>query len=288
MGALLGMLLGIGLLLIWQACALPPPRQPDDTTRQSLGTRLDELIAAAGVEGMSARTLVAVSVAAGVLVGLLGLGISGTAPIAVIAGVFAGYGPLALVRYRARQRRQELSEVWPDAVDNLASGIRAGLSLPEALIQLSTRGPVALRRPFARFGEDYRATGRFDACLDLLKVRLADPTGDRLVESLRVARDVGGSDLGRLLRTLSTFLREDARTRAELETRQGWTVNAARLAVAAPWVLLGLMAMRTSSVQAYNTPTGWVILGAGALLCVLAYRLMLRLGRLPTEVRVLR
>ena len=59
--------------------------------------------------------------------------------------------------------------------------------------------------------------------------------GDRLVESLRIAREVGGTDLGHLLRTLSGFLREDARTRAELETRQSWTVNAARLAVAAPW-----------------------------------------------------
>jgi hypothetical protein len=35
------------------------------------------------------------------------------------------------------------------------------------------------------------------------------------------------------------------RTRAELETRQGWVVDAARLAVAAPWVLLGLLSIRT-------------------------------------------
>jgi tight adherence protein B len=45
---------------------------------------------------------------------------------------------------------------------------------------------------------------------------------------VRMAREVGGSDLGRLLRTLSSFLREDARTRAELETRQGWTVKTVR------------------------------------------------------------
>ena len=37
------------------------------------------------------------------------------------------------------------------------------------------------------------------------------------------------------------FLREDARTRAELETRQSWTVNAARLAVAAPWAVLAML-----------------------------------------------
>ena len=129
------------------------------------------------------------------------------------------------------------------------SGVRAGLSLPEALTQLGVRGPEQLRPPFRRFGEDYRATGRFDECLDRLKAALADPVGDRIVEALRMAREVGGTDLGRLLRTLSAFLREDARTRAELETRQGWTVNAARLAVAAPWVVLLLLSLQPEAVR---------------------------------------
>ena len=132
------------------------------------------------------------------------------------------------------------------------------------------------------------STGRFSQCLDLLKERLADPTGDRICESLRIAREVGGSDLGRLLRTLSSFLRDDARTRAELETRQSWVVNSARLAVAAPWILLGLISLRTESIRAFNAPSGWVVLAVGGVLCLIAYRLMLRLGRLPVEGRVLR
>ena len=33
---------------------------------------------------------------------------------------------------------------------------------------------------------------------------------------------------------------------------------------------------------------GWVVLAVGATACLVAYRLMLRLGRLPEDVRVLR
>src|SRR5205823_4425629 len=154
--------------------------------------------------------------------------------------------------------------------------------------QLGSRGPEPLRQPFRRFAEDYRATGRFDDGLDRLKARLADPVADRIVESLRVAREVGGTDLGRLLRTLSQFLREDARTRAELETRQGWTVNAARLALAAPWAVLGLLALRPEAVAAYDSATGLLVLAAGGGISVAAYRFMLRLARLPDEQRVLR
>lgn len=142
--------------------------------------------------------------------------------------------------------------------------------------------------PFASFAEDYRTSGRFQDCLDRLKDRLGDPVGDRLIESLRIAREVGGSDLGRLLRTLSTFLREDARTRAELETRQGWTVNAARLATAAPWVVLAMLSLQRDSLQAYSTPAGVLVLAIGAGVTVVAYRLMIRIGGLPDDERVLR
>src|SRR4029453_9608701 len=152
--------------------------------------------------------------------------------------------PVAVVGGRARRRRQRLREVWPEVVDNLASGVRAGLSLPEALSQIAARGPEPLRPAFAAFAADYRTSGRFGAALDALKDRLADPVADRICEALRITREVGGSDLGRLLRSLSAFLREDARTRSELEGRQSWTVYAARLAVAAPWVVLALLATR--------------------------------------------
>ena len=120
-----------------------------------------------------------------------------------------------------------------------------------------------------------------------MKQRLADPTGDRVVEALRIARDVGGGDLGRMLRALSGFLREEGRTRGELEARQSWTVNAARLAVAAPWVVLAAMSLQPKVVARYATGTGAVVLVGGAVVCVVAYRLMLWLGRLPEERRVL-
>ena len=286
MGALLGLLLGLGLLLVWRS----GPRRPPPLRRKgpSWHARTAELLAQAGIEGVTPRQLVAASAGLAVVAFVLVLGTSQVPIIALLFGVFAGLLPLLLVRRRRAQRVLELREVWPEAVDNLASGVRAGLSLPEALTQLGVRGPEQLRSAFRRYGEDYRATGRFGDCLDALKANLADPVGDRVVEALRMAREVGGTDLGRLLRTLSGFLREDARTRSELETRQGWTVNAARLALAAPWVLLLLLSTQPDAVAAYNTPAGTLVLLLGGGVSFAAYRAMLRIARLPTERRVLR
>jgi len=287
MGAVIGLTFGLGALLVWQSVSGRPER-PSRPRGRTLSDRLRDLIAEAGLESVTPAQVLGSCLGSGLFVLLVGFLVSGTVTVAAVFATGAAYAPVALVRHRARQRRQELRELWPDAVDNLASAVRAGLSLPEALTQLGQRGPEALRRPFARFGEEYRATGRFHVCLDHLKDRLADPTGDRIVESLRIAREVGGSDLGRLLRTLSGFLRDDARTRAELESRQSFIVNAARLAVAAPWLLLGVLSLRTTAIKEYDSAAGLIVLALGAGTCVVAYRLMIRLGRLPEEERVLR
>ena len=144
-----------------------------------------------------------------------------------------------------------------------------------------------MRPAFAAFGRDYLASGRFGASLDALKARLADPVGDRVVEALRMARDVGGGDLGRTLRSLSRFLRDDARTRSELEARQAWVVNGARLAVGSPWIVLLVLSFQPEVIVRYRSTAGVFVLGVGAVACLVAYRLMVRIGRLPEERRVL-
>lgn len=286
-GVGLGLVLGIGLFCIWwsfwpRSESAGPPR------RAGLVSRLSDELAQAGYDAVTPRSLLGAAVMAFTVTFVVSAPTTQVIPIALCFALMAGYAPLLLVRMRARRRRAVMRDLWPDVVDNIGSAVRAGLALPEALSQLTIRGPEELRPAFAAFAEDYRATGRFQECLDRLKERLSDPVADRLIESLRIAREVGGSDLGRLLRTLSTFLREDARTRAELETRQGWTINAARLAVAAPWIVLAMLSTRPDSVQAYSQPAGVLVLMTGAALSFVAYRVMVRVGRLPEEGRVLR
>lgn len=279
----LGLVLGCGLFCVWWACWSVPAREPSVRT-----SRLRELVQQAGLPDLAPRAVVVACGACFVVALALVQAVTRTAPVATCVAVLAGAVPVLALRARARRRRADLRHAWPDAVDHLASAVRAGMSLPEALAALAVRGPGDLRGAFAAFEVDYRATGRFDVALDDLKARLADPVGDRVVESLRLARRVGGTDLGRLLRTLADFLRADARLRGELEARQSWTVNAARLAVAAPWVVLLVLATRPESLAAYSRPAGVVVLGGGAVVSAVSYGLMRRIARLPAERRVLR
>ncbi|MDM7832468.1 type II secretion system F family protein [Cellulomonas edaphi] len=287
MGVVVGLVLGAGLACVWWSF-WPREASVDAGLAPTWRARTQDTLVQAGVTGVTPGGFVAASALLAVVVLATGLAVTRTPSIAVCFATFAAFGPWSILRGRARRRRVRLRELWPDVVDHLGSGIRAGLSLPEAVAQLAERGPAELQAPFRAFAEDYRATGRFGACLDRLKARLADPVADRIVEALRLTRDVGGTDLGRLLRTLSTFLRDDLRARGELEARQSWTVNAARLAVAAPWLVLALLSTRTEAAEAYDTVAGFAVLVLGGACTLVAYLLMLRVARLPEEPRVLR
>jgi tight adherence protein B len=277
-------LLIAGVVLILLGVTLP--RQQGSDGRQPRPLR--DWMVRAGVGSVSLPELAGFCAGVGLLAGLALLAIAHSVWLSIAFAMLAGYLPVAVLKGRQHRRSRERREVWPDAIEHLVSAVRAGMSLPNAVSTLSERGPEPLREPFAHFSVEYSATGRFGDALDRLKDELADPAGDRVVEALRIAREVGGSELGRTLRTLAGFLRDEHRVRRELEARQSWVIVAARLAFATPWFVLLLLATKPEAVGAYQRPAGAVVIAVGAAFAILGYRLMLRIGRLPAEERVLR
>jgi len=283
MSLVLGLGLGLGTFLVWWSFwAEPRP------SRVRGPGRIETLLLRAGMDKMAPGGFVSATASSSVLFFLAVLVITQGPVIALAFGVFGAAAPFAILRWRAARREATLRGQWPDVVDHLRSAIRAGLTLPEALGQLASQGPEQLRPAFADFARDYRATVRFDESVEALRIRLADPVADKIVTALRITREVGGSDLGEMLGTLAGFLRDSARTRGELAARQSWTVNAARLAVAAPWVILLLLAGQPQAVQAYSSPGGALVLGIGFGVSVLCYQAMLRIGTLPSEERIVK
>ena len=59
-----------------------------------------------------------------------------------------------------------------------------------------------------------------------------------------MAREVGGTELPSVLRDLAVHLRADLALRAEVEARQSWVTGAGKLGLAAPWIVLVLLATR--------------------------------------------
>lgn len=279
-----GLLLGAGLLLaaspwLWPRTAVSPSRG-----RRPLDGVRDRLLQA-GLGQVSAAVFVIVSVLFGIAVAAAISVVVPVLAIAVAAGVVALAVPFAVVAARARARRRARRAAWPDLVDHLVSALRAGQPLAESVGSLATVGAPETREAFLLFEREVQTSGAVSPALDALKERLADPVADRIVETLRMAREVGGSELPTVLRNLAASLRAELAVRSEAEARQSWVVSAARLGVGAPWIVLVLLSSRAEAASAYNSPLGLLVLGVGLVVTIVAYRLMVALGRLPEERR---
>lgn len=286
MSVVVVLVFGAGVFVVYDALTSPPP--PPRAHASRVRERACALLARAGLPDVRPSQLVGACAGAGLLASLLTAVVVGSLTIALLALCGGAYVPVATLRARARSRRRALRQCWPEAVELLAGAVRAGDTLPAAVVALAERGPDPLRPAFRALAADHRVSGDMLGALTRVTDAVSDPTADRVFATLAIAHRVGGRELGRVLRTLAAFLREDLATRREIESRQSWTLVAARVAAASPWLVLLLVATRSESIHAFDSVGGVVVLLTGAAATVLGYRLMVALGRLPDEPRVLR
>lgn len=279
---LLGALLAAGLLLTLSPWLWPPRERSEAIPARTLLVRLLE---EAGYPGVRPRVLVTVAGAAAVVAASVVWLLTGLAALVLVAAIAAAVAPVTYLRGRRLRLRKARRQLWSDVCDLLIAAIRVGMSLPDAVATLGDSAPAGVRPAFAVFARDLRATGRFESSLDRLKTTLADPIADRIIETLRMARQVGGTDLTGVLRALSTSVRADAALRGEVESRQTWIHGAAVLGAVAPWIILGLLVLRPEGAQAYATSEGVAVILGGAAVSVVAFRIMIRIGRLPEPRR---
>ena len=275
--------LGLGVFLVYDG--LTRRRLP--STRVSVSARSRSWLGAAGLDGVGPAQFGMASVITGGIASAVVLIVIGSAGVAFVAGLAGVCGPTVYYRSRRRGLRAARRRGWPDAIELLAGAVRAGDTLPAAIGVVADRGPESLRPVFRDVVADHRVSGDLVAALERMGARVADPTADRIVRTMVLAHRVGGRELGRVLRTLSAFLRDDVAARREIEARQSWTVVAARVSASAPWLVLVLVASRPQGAQAFDSPTGIAVLLGGAVVTAMGYRMMMRLGRLPEEPRVL-
>lgn len=284
MTLLLACTLAIGVLLIASPLLWPAANGGVRASTQP-ASAVRERMRQAGLHSVSIPVFAVVSIVIGLASGALVFVLVPVTPLALVAAIAATSIPAIVVGARARSQRKALRLVWPDVVDHLVSTTRSGISLPDGVAALAHIGPIATRQAFTLFESEYAATGHFGRSLDELKDQLSDPTADRILETLRMSRDVGGTELPSVLRALAAHLRQESAIRGEVEARQSWVMNAARLGAVAPWVILLLLSTRPEAAAAYNSATGAAVIIGGLISTFLAYRMMIALARLPDERR---
>jgi len=206
--------------------------------------------------------------------------------IGIPFGVITILIPKIVLKRREERARLILQELWPEILDHIISGLQSGLSLADTLVALSIRGPIKSRSIFKVFAESLRNGSDFSTSIAELKNQFKDGTADQVCEVLDFARTAGSRDTSLTLRTLSNFIRNDLALRAEITAKHSWVRNSAALAAVAPWILLLLLASQPNTVSAYASGSGFLVLILGAILTIVAYIWMERVGKIREIPRI--
>ena len=287
-GSALGLGLGLGLWLV--VLSLPPraPRLARGHSSRRVGgllSRVERLLEESGHAKLDSRSFLALSAVVSLSLGSLVVLI---VPIPALAIVVVGATAVLVRGYLARQRekrQQILRKAWPGVIDHLRAAIRSGSDVTMALCALPDSLPRDIVVPLERFRADIERGLPTDTALERLGNILADPVGDRIIEVLRMAHEVGGWNLPSVLLDLQRSVRTDIAVREDASAQQSWIRSAANLAVAAPWVVLLVIGTRDQTITAYQGAQGSVVLLVGALVSVIAYSLMKSIGALPEPRR---
>ena len=296
-GMALGIVIALGLALIVlrqkPTPALVGEEQVSPSTQQvtptTLLTRLlaavDTRLARAGWADVSAGSVLALWLTGSVLAGavvmwVVPLGALG--PLTTVAVIVAGAGVL---RARIERRERALRAVWPGLVDHLRQAVRSGAGVGDAVWALDDVVPTELRPSFDTYRQSLESGQTVAQALTRLKADIANPVADRIIEALRMAHEVGGPELPRILSDLQTSVRADWQVREDALAKQAWIRAASKLGVAAPWIVLVLISGRPETQASYSEPAGIALLIVGAVVSGFAFKLMQKLGTLPQEKR---
>ena len=190
------------------------------------------------------------------------------------------------IKQRKARHNQRLSEVWPEVIDHLISGLYSGLSITESISGLADRGPEIIREVFADFRNSLRKGSEFEEAINQVKIKFSHHGSDQIFEALFLSRKLGGGELLNTLRTLGSFQREDLALSKEISIKHGWIKNSAHISAAAPWLLLLVIGTQRGTSQAFATSSGIFILLGGVFMTLIAYLWMSKISKLPSTPRV--
>ena len=230
---------------------------------------------------MDGRQLTRISIVATLLVPIVLLRLSGNPLLAIGGAVACLFGPNLVHKHLRAKRRKLLIRQLPDTLDALVGGLRAGLSLPQALGLLAEQLPKPSNQEFSLVVRKLRMGVGLDVVLDELEARIQSSEYTMFTTSMLIAREVGGNLTESLERLADTMRRkltmEDKITALTSQGKmQGMIVGALPLFLM--WVLTEMEPEAMAPL--YSTWIGYGVLTVIFLLELVGYVLIRKIVRI--------
>lgn len=134
----------------------------------------------------------------------------------LVVGVVCTLLPDLWLKIRQRRRSSDFIQQLPDTLALIVSGLRAGFSLQQAIVNVGKEAPEPTSLEFSRVAQEIRLGVPLLDALDSLVRRIKSDDLDMIVSVFKIHSRVGGN-LATVLDTVSATIRERVRLRREIQ-----------------------------------------------------------------------
>ena len=149
------------------------------------------------------------------------LAIIGKTALGIVVGIIATIAgwklPRPAVDFFENKRKKKYALQMVDALNLLANGIRAGLTMPQAIGMVVDELPAPVSQEFNLVLQQAKIGVPLDEALENLKKRVYTEDNEMFVTSVNILRETGGN-LAEVFDTITIVIRERVRLQLKIDT----------------------------------------------------------------------
>jgi len=194
-----------------------PRGQPTHSgARGSSPLRILERVLAEAESTVSAGELLAAMCILGLIALTAGLFVLGEVLLAVPGGLIGAFLPMWWIRRGHKRKLSRFKSQLPETIGLLASSVRSGHSLPQALEHVAADAPEPTKGAFLLVGREIALGASQEDALERLAARYPSDDLKLIVAAINVQHQIGGS-LAKVLDSISETIRERIRIEGDIK-----------------------------------------------------------------------
>lgn len=214
-----------------------------------------------------------------------------TATLPALTALALGVGPLSLLllpvcaagfplylKVRRDSGKKKFEEQLGQAMPLIASNLRAGSSVAQAIGPVAENMSDPIKSEFRRLTSDIRAGTPVPEALD----KVADRTGSRDLRLFATAVDISqqtGGSLADITENVGQTVRARVEARKAIRSKTSLNRIESQIMVGLPvFMMAALLAISPSHREFYSQPSGWALIALAVVLDTLAYLMMRKMG----------
>jgi tight adherence protein B len=213
--------------------------------------------------GQYALVSAGIAAGAGVLILLEGA----PALLALLGGLFVGLGfPHMAVGYMIKRRINNFTVRFPDAIELLVRGLRAGLPISETLSVVASEVPGPVGEEFRSVSDKMKIGRSMDVALQETADRLGTPEFQFFCITLAIQRETGGN-LAETLANLADVLRKRAQMKLKIRAMSSESKASAYIVGSLPFIVFGMIwFINQNYMSGFLTDQRLMVAGIGGLI----------------------